>query len=170
MGIVETLIPQPRLGDALILIGVAGVVSNVTLTVCSIGSSRFGAQGVHGIFKRYEPPEISHHAGLLLGVPSLLSLLLWNHYSPVRALVTTIVTFLAALVTSVVFYRLSPFHPLAKYPGPLYLKISRIPLTWIAMQGKEHLVIQKLHDWYGDVVRISEVPRIWYTKSSAHDS
>ncbi|EMD31379.1 hypothetical protein CERSUDRAFT_119768 [Gelatoporia subvermispora B] len=136
MGIAETLIPQPRLGDALILIGVAGV-------------------GVHGIFKRYEPPEISHHAGLLLGVPSLLSLLLWNHYSPVRALVTTIATFLAALVTSVVFYRLSPFHPLAKYPGPLYLKISRIPLTWIAMQGKEHLVIQKLHDWYGDVVRIS---------------
>ncbi|OCH86875.1 high nitrogen upregulated cytochrome P450 monooxygenase 2 [Obba rivulosa] len=131
-----SLIPQPRLGDTLLLIATAAV-------------------GVHGIFKRYEPPEISHHAGLLFGVPSVLSLLLWNHYSPARALVIATTAFLSALTASVAFYRLGPLHPLAKYPGPPLLKLSRLPLTWVAMQGKEYLFIQKLHERYGDIVRIS---------------
>jgi hypothetical protein len=57
------------------------------------------------------------------------------------------------LVVSTTSYRLSPFHPLAKYPGPVLARISRL---WAAKQsssGKQHLTNDELHKRYGDVIR-----------------
>ncbi|EJD00230.1 high nitrogen upregulated cytochrome P450 monooxygenase 2 [Fomitiporia mediterranea MF3/22] len=54
----------------------------------------------------------------------------------------------------VALYRLSPFHPLASYPGPLLPRISRFYLVWVATSGKQHLWYQDLHEQYGSFVRV----------------
>ncbi|EJF60792.1 cytochrome P450 [Dichomitus squalens LYAD-421 SS1] len=53
-----------------------------------------------------------------------------------------------------VAYRLSPLHPLARYPGPLLCKVSALWLAYKSTSGTQHRYVKSLHDRYGDVVRI----------------
>ncbi|KAI0046870.1 cytochrome P450 [Auriscalpium vulgare] len=57
-------------------------------------------------------------------------------------------------LTFTALYRLSPFHPLAGYPGPQYWWISSLWLTYISFRGRRHLVLDELHRQYGPFVRI----------------
>jgi len=86
--------------------------------------------------------------------PVLLSTFLKPYYGVLGALAVTFALFCTVLTTSVVLYRISPFHPLAQYPGPLLHKVSRFYLTWISMTGRAHLYTQQLHERYGDIVRV----------------
>ena len=65
--------------------------------------------------------------------------------------------FYAALALSIVLYRISPFHPLAKYPGPLSLKISKLVAAYRAIGGKQYAQFKRLHDEYGPIVRVGEL-------------
>ena len=67
-----------------------------------------------------------------------------------------VISFLAAFFGSISFYRLSPFHPLAKYPGPTRCKLTKIWMAWIGFGGRAHIYYKKLHDKYGSIVRIGE--------------
>ncbi|KAG9229522.1 benzoate 4-monooxygenase cytochrome P450 [Amylocarpus encephaloides] len=49
-------------------------------------------------------------------------------------------------------YRLT-FHPLAKYPGPLFARISDWPLVIYCYRGDRHLWEYKNHQKYGPIVR-----------------
>ena len=51
-------------------------------------------------------------------------------------------------------YRLSPFHPLAKYPGPVLAKLSMFWLSWVSIKGARHVKIREVHAQYGEIVRI----------------
>jgi len=56
--------------------------------------------------------------------------------------------------TSVAVYRLSPLHPLAKFPGPISYKVSSLRLAQVVLSGRRHTTIQDLHNRYGPFVRI----------------
>ncbi|KAI0037701.1 cytochrome P450 [Auriscalpium vulgare] len=73
--------------------------------------------------------------------PSLFSILIFGMY-----------TFSALTFTAL--YRLSPFHPLAGYPGPQYCWLSSLWFTYISFRGRRHLVLDELHRRYGPFVRI----------------
>lgn len=62
--------------------------------------------------------------------------------------------YVGTLVTSVVAYRLGPYHPLAKYPGPVLGKLSKLWMSYICTTGRQHIYYRELHDKYGDIVRI----------------
>lgn len=64
--------------------------------------------------------------------------------------------FLLSLVISVSLYRLSPFHPLARYPGPVLFKLTRLAALWVCVGGKQHLYYHELHKKYGPYVRTGE--------------
>jgi hypothetical protein len=66
------------------------------------------------------------------------------------------VTFSTALLGSISLYRLSPLHPLAKYPGPTRCKLTKIWMAWISFGGRAHIYYKTLHDKYGPIVRIGE--------------
>jgi hypothetical protein len=66
------------------------------------------------------------------------------------------VTFLMAFLASISLYRLSPLHPLAKYPGPIRCKLTKFWMAWISFRGRAHIYYKKLHDNYGPIVRIGE--------------
>ncbi|KAI1821980.1 putative cytochrome P450 monooxygenase [Xylaria intraflava] len=46
------------------------------------------------------------------------------------------------------------FHPLRKFPGPLFHRMSVIPLSWHQINGTHPFHIHELHKRYGPVVRI----------------
>ena len=111
-------------------------------------------QITHFIFNRWEPMEPPPVAALLVGVPALLSKLLVRHYGDLRGVPLTFAVFHLTLASSILLYRTSPFHPLARYPGPFLAKVTRWYLTGLALSGKQHLRLQELHEQYGDIVRI----------------
>ncbi|KAI1860178.1 hypothetical protein JX265_010102 [Neoarthrinium moseri] len=47
------------------------------------------------------------------------------------------------------------FHPLAKFPGPKLWAISRIPWAYYIITGDLWLVLDRLHEKYGTIVRIA---------------
>lgn len=74
-----------------------------------------------------------------------------------NAILSAIGTFLSyyTLIIAYMFiYRLSPFHPLAKYPGPVLAKLSMFWLSWISIQGARHVKVREVHAQYGEIVRI----------------
>ena len=59
-----------------------------------------------------------------------------------------------SVFTSIVLYRLSPFHPLAKHPGPALAKVTTLWGMYITWAGHRHLVLHRLHRELGPVIRI----------------
>lgn len=108
------------------------------------------------IFKRWEPWNVPTITALIVLLPASLSMLLVRRYGVLLACAMTSATFFTTLLSSVALYRLSPFHPLARYPGPTLSKLSALWMAWKVHNGKRYLYIQSLHNAYGDVVRIGK--------------
>jgi hypothetical protein len=88
-------------------------------------------------------------------VPALLSLpISYTGRSPYTAVPLAFAVYLGALILFTLAYRLSPFHPLAKYPGPVIAKTSKWWAAYISAKGHQHRCFKRLHDRWGDVVRI----------------
>ncbi|KAJ3557179.1 hypothetical protein NM688_g1614 [Phlebia brevispora] len=105
---------------------------------------------VYLIFKRWEPGAIYMQALLLLLLPAVVSILLLDKL----AVWATFAIYYSTILASTLAYRLSPFHPMARYPGPVMCKVSKFWMAYVAKNHKQHLYLQSLHDKYGDVVRI----------------
>jgi hypothetical protein len=108
------------------------------------------------LFRRFEPRSASSRVTLLVVIPALLSLPVshsapWPYYT---ALPLTLIAHGGGLVFFTVAHRLSPFHPLAKYPGPIIAKSSKWWVAYISFRGDLHRYYKCLHDRYGDIVRI----------------
>ncbi|KAI1466706.1 cytochrome P450 [Daldinia caldariorum] len=88
--------------------------------------------------------------------------------------------FNAGLFSSMVIYRLF-FHRLRKFPGPLNLKVSRFfSVFMVAKEVKFHKDVARLHEKYGDFIRVgprhlgivrkSAIPIIYGTNTYCHKS
>ncbi|TCD68033.1 hypothetical protein EIP91_011644 [Steccherinum ochraceum] len=109
----------------------------------------------HFIFNRYEPILFAIISFLLVLVPLCLSLPFQNSYGVSSSIGLSFTIYHATLLASIAVYRLSPFHPLARYPGPVLNKLSSWWLLRIGLSGKRHVFIQDTHRRYNsDVVRI----------------
>lgn len=95
---------------------------------------------------------------LLIVIPAVLSTLLFSRHGTPASLVLAFVIYYGVLGTSISLYRLSPFHPLARYPGPAVARVSALWMAYVASRGKRHLYIHQLHEEFGDVVRIGTIP------------
>ena len=117
-------------------------------------------ESVHAVYKQYEPDAslLLVHFLLLVAVPSLPAFCFLPHFNGgvKLSILAAFSLFYFTLATSIVLYRLSPWHPLAKYPGPFLAKISKFWGAFVMAAGKNHLVTKKLHEKYGPYVRIGE--------------
>ncbi|KAI0808391.1 high nitrogen upregulated cytochrome P450 monooxygenase 2 [Fomes fomentarius] len=116
------------------------------------------AMVAHQVFRKYETYRLSVHFALLFGPPTLTT----TYYAltsrpPSPPILHTFLvffeTYLAALILSVVLYRLSPLHPLYRYPGPVSHRISFLVPALKSISGKRCKDIRDLHALHGDVVR-----------------
>ena len=108
------------------------------------------------IYKKYEPSSPRSAVLLLAIVPGVLVAVFRQHFGSLAAAVLTLyATYWSLLITFVTVYRLSPFHPLARYPGPVLYKISMGWLAYVSWRDrKAYIYVHELHKRYGDVVRI----------------
>ncbi|KAH8828635.1 cytochrome P450 [Flagelloscypha sp. PMI_526] len=104
----------------------------------------------------------SHLPAIMMGLAAYWSgIFVWLCFSPDITLlqaalqtVFSIVTFNASLWTSIVVHRLL-IHRLRKFPGPWLAKLTRLWAFWVQKDDMQmHLIMQQLHDQYGDIVRI----------------
>lgn len=110
---------------------------------------------VHLVFKRDETSTLSRLLGLLLGVPTCIHVLFSDKSEAIAlGFLKDLAYFYSTLGLSILLYRLSPWHPIARYPGPILCKVSKLYWTAIARKGQQHRLLAKLHKQYGDIVRI----------------
>ncbi|KAH9029477.1 high nitrogen upregulated cytochrome P450 monooxygenase 2 [Lactarius pseudohatsudake] len=114
-----------------------------------------GDQTSYQCFHQLEPRSKLPLIVLLFAVPAFLSVPISYHVPWFPAAV--LFAFLAyggAVTSFALIYRLSPFHPLAKYPGPAIAKTSKLWAAYLNATGDQHRCFKNLHDRYGDVVRV----------------
>nr|BAK09371.1 cytochrome P450 [Postia placenta] len=104
--------------------------------------------------KWYEAKSLSTLTVLLGVVPAFSTVLLSQSLSFLRAASLSFVVHYAVVLSCACLYRLSPFHPLAPYPGPFLCKISKLWLVYMTSRGKLHLYFHELHSRYGPIVRV----------------
>ena len=119
---------------------------------------------MHIVFKIWEPLNVFLHVFTFLVLPIALSSVLSAHYGAVTATLLGFALYYGSLFTSIALYRISPFHPCSRYPGPLGCKLSKLWFMRQVNKGTQHRYLQKLHEQYGDVVRIgtSTIPSRTY--------
>ena len=133
------------------------------LQMCNSKLSAFSLlfQVSHLVFRYCEPKSKQFRLALLLVVPVLLSnLISYTGRSLCSAVPLAFVVYTGALILFTLAYRLSPSHPLAKYPGPVIAKTSKWWAAYISARGDSHRYQKYLHDIYGDVVRIGQGRRL----------
>ncbi|KAJ6480316.1 cytochrome P450 [Mycena sanguinolenta] len=108
----------------------------------------------HLFFKRYEPTDPPRLVALLVVPPLIIALCQKDPRGVFVPLLRCCSLYYAGLLTSIVAYRMSPIHPLSKYPGPVLCKISKLWLAFVVSRGNLHLYTQELHVEYGPVIRI----------------
>ncbi|KAL5476669.1 hypothetical protein ACEPAI_2855 [Sanghuangporus weigelae] len=116
-----------------------------------------GALVVHLIYKKFEVQPSSYFPTflLLIATPFLCSSFLIAHFaSAMIAYLAGFAAFYGSLLTSIACYRLSPWHPLAKYPGPVLAKLSKFWIMYIIWKGKQLDIVTGLHKKYGTHVRL----------------
>ena len=105
-------------------------------------------------FKRLEPHNPYIHLALLVLVPILLAILTLPHFPNVlAALVPVLFLHNFTILVLVAAYRLSPFHPLAAFPGPLLNRLTKLRMVRVMESGHQHWYDRELHRQYGDIVR-----------------
>ena len=109
----------------------------------------------HLVFRHFEPKSTLSRGALLIVTPAFLSLpVSYTGRPPYTAVPLAFTAYISALLFFTLAYRLSPFHPLAEYPGPVIAKTSKWWAAYISARGDLHRYYKSLHDRYGDVVRI----------------
>jgi len=107
------------------------------------------------VYKRLEPSGGPATFLLLVLVPSVVLLIVKDQFASIlNAVASAYFGYWTALGAFVLGYRLSPLHPLAKFPGPIACKVSKWWFAYKVTQGKAHVYNRELHARYGDVVRI----------------
>ncbi|TFK89227.1 high nitrogen upregulated cytochrome P450 monooxygenase 2 [Polyporus arcularius HHB13444] len=111
----------------------------------------------HHVFRRHETYSLRAHA-LLIFVPPFVIATHYVHrpdgYGTLAHLFAkSLAIHVVALLSSIVVYRLSPWHPLARFPGPPLRKVSELVGAYYAAIGKKATAISELHKQYGSVVR-----------------
>ena len=125
------------------------------LCVCLYLGSRNWYKVSHLLFRRFEPRSALSRVTLLIVIPVLLSIpISYLVRSPYTSLPIAFAAYWSGLVFFTLAYRLSPFHPLAKYPGPVLAKSSKFWAAYHSAVGDQHRCYKRLHDRYGDVIRI----------------
>jgi hypothetical protein len=143
-----------------VLIALAQVQCTFFFTLLTHPTSHLHLQAVYVFFKEREPVDLPTILTLLVAVPSA-SITLKNYLNLVNPVFGTsclqsFFVFYLVLLSCMMAYRLSSFHPLYKYPGPFLCKVTKLWITWLAYRGKLHLYYKSLHDMYGPIVRIGE--------------
>lgn len=131
-------------------------------------SGLVGGVLAHQVFRIFEPRHPMIHLLLLLVIPLALAQLLTTFPPPAPSRLRVLIDYLVGLVLSTIIYRLSPIHPLAKYPGPLLCRITQFREMFAAGSTKRGRWIVSMHEKYGPFVRTGEMLHVELDYTPTH--
>ncbi|KAJ3816970.1 cytochrome P450 [Lentinula raphanica] len=109
----------------------------------------------HLWFKTHEPKSLTPVYLTIFIIPAFPAYVFTcSGTSLVLACFVVYTSFPILLMISIGLYRLSPFHSLAKYPGPTIAKLSKLWTVYKSVDGKLAQYYKELHDKYGPIVRV----------------
>jgi hypothetical protein len=114
------------------------------------------SQASYLVFHRYEPQSVLNVSCLIFLLPATATWFILPSPLTLEA-IKICVSYWFLLLTFIVVYRLSPFHPLSNIPGPLIYKITKLRVAYSIAKGNRHILHHQLHLKYGDMVRIGTV-------------
>ncbi|KAN0137403.1 Cytochrome P450 [Lactarius tabidus] len=115
----------------------------------------FTSFAAYQCFHHLEPRSRLPLLVLLFLIPGLLSIPISYHIPwPSAAVLLAFAAYGSVVIFFTLIYRLSPFHPLAKYPGPAIAKTTKLWAAYLSATGDMHRYYKSLHEYYGDVVRV----------------
>lgn len=96
---------------------------------------------------------------LLLFISTVVSTLLVSYSDALKGLGLSFLTYFATLLLSggPSPFTVFPFHPLARYPGLLPAKVTKLYHVSKIWEGRQHLYMKELHDRYADIVRAGKL-------------
>ncbi|KAK7692413.1 hypothetical protein QCA50_004038 [Cerrena zonata] len=104
------------------------------------------------IFHYWEPEHIKTASIILLS--ELLAVVSVSNPLTLENALKNACIFLLTMGLATVAYRLSPFHPLARLPGPTLNKITQFRAMWTVWNSRQHLDRHEMHKKYGPIVRV----------------
>lgn len=133
------------------LIGVllSGIVSISFICTKRSPNYRIEIKASHALFNRYEPSVLLFLALIASGSSASLVWTLKDDISFNGLIKSTVLTarfgatFITGLASSLALYRLSPWHPLAVYPGPPLAKLSKWWMAYWVAKGQRHVKIRE---------------------------
>jgi len=96
---------------------------------------------IHGEWHVHAPQIVLYHLAYFTFVSIILTNAQWM-----------ITGYIIALFSSITIYRIF-FHRLRHFPGPIWARITKIWHAWQARHRTNYLLLEKLHNQYGDFVR-----------------
>ncbi|KLO18216.1 high nitrogen upregulated cytochrome P450 monooxygenase 1 [Schizopora paradoxa] len=109
------------------------------------------------IFKRFAVLDFGLAVILLVGLPGVFlagASKLGVLELGLRVVFECYIQYYSFLALSIISYRLSPFHRLHSFPGPLICRVTNLWIAYIAFTGRHHQYLSELHRKYGDFVRV----------------
>lgn len=143
--------------DTAVFVLFTSFVSHSSTSTIKHESILTGFQTAYQCFHHLEPRSQLPLLLLCVVVPALLSIPISYHVPWIfLSIPVAFSAYGSALVSFTLVYRLSPWHPLAKYPGPAIAKTSKLWGSYLSATGDMHRCFKSLHDRYGDVVRVGK--------------
>jgi len=120
-----------------------------------------GVAAHYGLFIRGEwhlcvPKIVFGHIALACVVWSLIPNVSHNQADHFRVCASTFACYLGSLFSSIAIYRLF-FHRLRRFPGPKLAAVTKFWHVFAARSSTNYLVMQKMHEKYGKLVRTGEL-------------
>lgn len=129
---------------------------------CCVGVTAHIGVFIHGEWHVQAPRLIIGHFWGLLSLA-----LIWlvsresnseTHKLWIDFFVWASLAYLPALFSSILVYRVSSFHRLTTtaFPGPFGARVSKLWHVWHCRSSKNHEILDRLYQEYGDFVRTGE--------------
>ncbi|EJD51337.1 cytochrome P450 [Auricularia subglabra TFB-10046 SS5] len=115
---------------------------------------------LHQVFQRFEPTYIRAIwtlAGANVALYGLLQRLEALPTGLTRSALLGLIGCISigSLLLSIGVYRLSPWHPLARFPGSTSFKLTKLRTVFASWRGDYFKRVKQMHDKYGPVVRVA---------------
>lgn len=155
MALAKTILQSTNPGAYVLLVG-AGCVSAEFLLYTSAAHIHQVTWGVLNRCRMRGDYAVSALAVAFLSLLVVIYTQVQSIYASTVLVSTYTFVYIISAALCTAAYRLSPFHPLANFPGPWLWYISSLKLSWVSLQGRRHLIIDELHRQYGPFVRIGK--------------
>lgn len=116
---------------------------------------------IHGEWHVQAPQLAVGHALVFLCLALFRSFLREDLMYLIDGLLLMSFAYILGLFISIFVYRISGFHRLtaAGFPGPFGARVSKLWHVWACRYSKNHELLDRLHQEYGDFVRTGKSAR-----------